>query len=117
LAKAVGSSWPIDASNKVHAVKELRGNAARLAICPVWPAWLGTQCSRAVRARLHPRLLLRTNICVFCDGSVHDDALQMTRDGDVRAELRARGYRVVVIRYYEDLAEQIGRYFDIFGRP
>lgn len=55
------------------------------------------------------------NVCVFCDGSVHDRPDQIARDKEVRRRLLTTGYRVVVIRYAQDLGEQIRQYPDIFG--
>ncbi|MGC8915770.1 MAG: hypothetical protein ACP5NF_02175 [Thermoanaerobaculum sp.] len=55
------------------------------------------------------------NICVFCDGAVHDQPPQQAHDRQVREELRGRGFRVVVFRYDQDLVPQIRRYPEIFG--
>jgi len=55
--------------------------------------------------------------CVFCDGAIHDEPAQQQRDRDVRRQLRESGYRVIVIRYDQDLETQIGQYPDVFGEP
>jgi len=56
------------------------------------------------------------NICVFCDGSVHDKPEVQRKDTEIRKKLKERGYRVVVIRYDRDLEEQIRQYEDVFGQ-
>lgn len=53
--------------------------------------------------------------CIFCDGRVHDEPRQREEDQRVRADLKDLGYRVIVIRYDQDLEEQIRRWPDIFG--
>ncbi len=55
------------------------------------------------------------NICVFCDGSVHNDPIQRAKDEKLRKELRFRGYRVITIRFYMDLNSQIKKHPDVFG--
>jgi Lhr-like helicase len=58
----------------------------------------------------------KPNVCVFCDGSVHDDPAQAARDRAVRDELVRRGYRVIVIRYDQDIQAQLARYPEVFGQ-
>jgi superfamily II DNA/RNA helicase len=62
-----------------------------------------------------PDFFYEPNVCVFCDGSVHDDPQQKDKDDKSRRELRELGYRVVVIRYDKDLEAQIEQSSDIFG--
>ncbi len=56
----------------------------------------------------------KPNICVFCDGSVHDEDEQRRRDEIIRNDLHLHGYRVIVIRYDKDVEEQIRQYPEIF---
>jgi superfamily II DNA/RNA helicase len=61
-----------------------------------------------------PDFYYEPNVCVFCDGSVHDEPAQKMNDETLRRQLKEY-YRVVVIRYDRDLEEQINHYKDIFG--
>ncbi|MCX7974988.1 MAG: helicase-related protein, partial [Candidatus Aminicenantes bacterium] len=62
-----------------------------------------------------PDFFYSPNCCIFCDGSIHDEPEQKEKDNIMRQELRELGYRIVVIRYDQDLEEQIRKYSDIFG--
>lgn len=54
-------------------------------------------------------------VCVFIDGTVHDYVAQSERDEAVRKALEDRGYRIVAIRYNQNMAEQLAGHPDVFG--
>jgi len=56
------------------------------------------------------------NICVFCDGAVHDEPTRAEQDRQLRAQLLEGGYRVIVLRYDQNLQEQLARYPEVFGQ-
>ena len=65
-----------------------------------------------------PDFLYAPNVCVFCDGVVHDEPAQAALDRHVRDTLVALGYRVIVVRYDRPVAERIESHADVFGgRP
>lgn len=57
----------------------------------------------------------RHGVAVFCDGPHHDEPQRREQDRTERGKLADLGYRVIVIRYDEDLPPQVGRYPDVFG--
>ena len=62
-----------------------------------------------------PDFFYEPNICIFCDGSVHDQPQQQAHDQQIRQQLRSQGYRVIIYRYDADLETLCQQYGDVFG--
>lgn len=69
---------------------------------------------RIVEYNAIPDFFYEPNICVFCDGSVHNNPDQQKLDQEIRNTLRDYGYRIIVIRYDRDLSQQIEQNQDVF---
>lgn len=54
-------------------------------------------------------------VCVFVDGSEHDDPRREERDFRARSALEDRGYRVIAVRFDRPLEPQIEAHPDVFG--
>lgn len=53
---------------------------------------------------------------VFCGGCVHEEPAWAARDREDRNELVRSGSRAVVLRYSRDLAGQLERHPEVFGK-
>ncbi|HWO57532.1 MAG TPA: DEAD/DEAH box helicase [bacterium] len=62
-----------------------------------------------------PDFFYEPNVCVFCDGTPHDEREQREKDRTTREALANRGFQVVVMRYDKDLIDQIMTHAAVFG--
>jgi hypothetical protein len=62
-----------------------------------------------------PDFFYEPDVCVFCDGTPHDEPQQQAHDKQIRRELKDAGYRVIVIRYDQAVETQIEAHADLFG--
>ena len=72
---------------------------------------------QAPNAMAVPDFFYKPNVCVYCDGTVHDEPQQRAIDEASRRELKALGYRVIVLRYDADLEAMLTQHADVFGQP
>ncbi|MFS8867143.1 DUF1998 domain-containing protein [Synechococcus sp. OH30] len=56
------------------------------------------------------------NVCVFWNGAVHDEPDQAAQDRQLRSQLLGQSYRVIALRYDQDLQEQLARYPEVSGK-
>lgn len=62
-----------------------------------------------------PDFYYEPNVCVYCNGSVHDQPQQRAIDERIERELKNHGYRVVTIDYARPLPVQLQEHGTIFG--
>lgn len=65
---------------------------------------------------VRPDFLYKPNICIFCDGSVHDSPQVNEDDTQKRAALKKAGYQVLVWYYSEPLPQFVAKRPDIFKK-
>jgi hypothetical protein len=75
---------------------------------------LPDDAQRAIPEPLHSDFFYLPNVCVFCDGLVHNERAQVARGAETRRELGSRGYRVVVIGYGRGIAQRMAEHADPF---
>ena len=54
-------------------------------------------------------------VCVYVDGSAHDMPERQERDQVAREALEDRGYRVITVRFDEDIEAQVSAHPDVFS--
>ncbi len=57
----------------------------------------------------------RPNVLIFCDGPHHDLPSRQALDATQRRHLLTLGYRVITLRYDQDLEQQVRQYPEVFG--
>ena len=65
---------------------------------------------------VRPDFLYKPNICVFCDGTPHDENSVKEDDMEKRNALKAAGYQVLTWYYMDSLDEFVGKRPDIFKK-
>lgn len=65
---------------------------------------------------VRPDFLYKPNICIFCDGTPHDENTVKEGDTEKRAALKAAGYQVLSWYYKDSLDEFVAKRPDIFKK-
>lgn len=65
---------------------------------------------------VRPDFLYKPNICIFCDGTPHDENCIMEDDTEKRNALKNAGYQVLVWYYKDSLDEFVAKRPDIFKK-
>lgn len=63
---------------------------------------------------VRPDFLYRPNICIFCDGTPHDQIAIQQDDSEKRKALKDAGYQVLTWHYKQSLDELVAKRPDIF---
>ena len=65
---------------------------------------------------VRPDFLYKPNICIFCDGTPHDENQVKEGDTEKRAALKNAGYQVLTWYYKDSLEEFVAKRPDIFKK-
>lgn len=65
---------------------------------------------------VRPDFLYKPNICIFCDGTPHDENMVMESDTEKRTALKNAGYQVLVWYYKDSLDDFVAKRPDIFKK-
>ena len=65
---------------------------------------------------VRPDFLYKPNVCVFCDGTPHDEDRVHDDDTEKRKALKNAGYQVLVWHYFDSLVDFVAKRPDIFKK-
>jgi superfamily II DNA/RNA helicase len=69
---------------------------------------------RIVNMFVQPDFIYKPNVCIFCDGTPHDETITQKGDKSKRDTLKDAGYQVLCWHYKDSLDEFISKRPDIF---